>query len=161
MLPSDVAMVIAHVALLIVGFWRAGLKTHELLEEGEFHIACRAISIFGNNKFCLALVSIALVVGVGQYDQRRSAQPVQLPQVVLAHWNGIDQHVALSAHPQVTVKVYLTLVIKHRPAAHVFKDDLLHTCSSGNITETNPTGKDYAQTVQYKNPPAQRQGGLL
>ena len=64
MLPSDVAMVIAHVALLIVGFWRAGLKTHELLEEGEFHIACRAISIFGNNKFCLALVSIALVVGV-------------------------------------------------------------------------------------------------
>ena len=102
----------------------------------------------------------ALVVGIGQYDQRRSAQPVQLPQVVLAHWNGIDQHVALSAHPQVTVKVYLTLVIKHRPTAHVFKDDLLHMRSYRKLQETN-SRKRPRLSIATQNPPAFEQRGSL
>ena len=69
---------------------------------------------------------VPFVVAVGQDDERRAAERVQLRRVTGAHGYRIDQDIALLTHPEVAIEVELLLLVEYRPSIEIVEHNPLH-----------------------------------
>ena len=73
---------------------------------------------------------VPFVVAVGQDDERRAAERVQLRRVTGTHGYRIDKNIAFCAHQEETVEIELLLLVEDRPSIEIVEHNLLHCCRS-------------------------------
>jgi len=59
------------------------------------------------------------MITVGNNNERRASQAIQVLPIVLGHRQRIDYHVTVGSHPEPAIEVQITFLIKLRPAEQI------------------------------------------